>query len=163
MEVEIKYKKCTCCGGEFPATEEYWYKHKRSKYGLNSKCKRCYKEYGQRLEVKERKSKRQRLRYNSDDLYRKTILEKRMLRRESIAEYKHQWEKNNPEYHNIRYKNNSEKIKEHRRKVVDELRPYYVASSMRRSVNDLTPEIIETKRLIIQLKRELKNNNVKIR
>lgn len=32
----------------------------------------------------------------------------------------------------------------------------YVAHSMRKSVKDVSPEIIETKRLIIQLKRELK-------
>ena len=34
---------------------------------------------------------------------------------------------------------------------------------MRRKISDLTPEIIETKRITIQLKRELKSNNIKIR
>lgn len=43
------------------------------------------------------------------------------------------------------------------------LAPSYVAQSMRISVGDLTPEILETKRNVIKLKRELKNNNVKIR
>jgi hypothetical protein len=43
------------------------------------------------------------------------------------------------------------------------LEPSYVAHSMRISVSDLSPEIYETKKLIINLKRELKANNVKIK
>ena len=34
-------KVCTACGREFPATVEYFYKHKNSKYGLTSECKEC--------------------------------------------------------------------------------------------------------------------------
>ena len=149
MEVEIKYKKCTCCGGEFPATTEYWYKNKKGKYGLRATCKQCYIEkaklYNQRPEVKEKLSKNKRLRYHSDDLFRKKCIKGKKL-----------WGKNNPE----KYKELSAR---HYKKVINELRSAYVAKIMHRSVNDLTPEIIETKRLIIQLRRELKNNNVKIR
>tara|TARA_R110000737_G_scaffold245838_1_gene256368 strand:- start:3205 stop:3822 length:618 start_codon:yes stop_codon:yes gene_type:complete len=40
----------------------------------------------------------------------------------------------------------------------------YVANMiMKCKISDLSPEIIETKRTIIKLKRELKNNNIKIR
>jgi hypothetical protein len=140
MEVEIKYKKCTCCGMEFPATTEYWYKYKPGKYGLMAICKQCHKEkkrlYRQRPEVKEKR----RLRYHSDDLFRNKCIDAIIL-----------WHKNNPE-----------KRKDIKKKIVNELKSSYVADKMRRRVKDLTPEIIETKRLIIQLKRELKNNNVKI-
>jgi len=45
----------------------------------------------------------------------------------------------------------------------NQLAPSYVAQTLKMSVKDLTPEVLETKRLIIQLKRELKKNNVKIR
>ena len=43
------------------------------------------------------------------------------------------------------------------------LTPSYIAYRLHISVKDLTPEILETKRLIIKLKRELKNNNIKIK
>ena len=33
---------CSVCGKEFPATEEYFYKSNRSKYGLRAECKKCY-------------------------------------------------------------------------------------------------------------------------
>jgi len=42
-----------------------------------------------------------------------------------------------------------------------ELRPAYIAQTMRMSVKDLTPEIIAVKRTIIQIRRELTQNNVK--
>lgn len=46
----------------------------------------------------------------------------------------------------------------------DRLTDSYVANLvMRCKISDLTPEIIETKRIIIKLKRELKANNIKIR
>lgn len=46
----------------------------------------------------------------------------------------------------------------------DRLTDAYVANMvMNCKVSDLTPEIIETKRNVLKLKRELKNNNVKIR
>lgn len=34
-------KVCSVCGREFPATEEYFHKNKRSKYGLQAICKEC--------------------------------------------------------------------------------------------------------------------------
>lgn len=46
----------------------------------------------------------------------------------------------------------------------DRLTDAYVANVvMKCKISDLSPEIIETKRNIIKLKRELKNNNIKIR
>lgn len=139
MESEIQYKKCTCCGGEFPATAEYWAKHKPGKFGFSSICKRCV-------------SKKHFVRYHSDDSFRDKVLCAGKTWHKNNKDYMIRWRKDNPEYCK---KNNAEKI--------EKLTPGYIAASMRRSVNDLTPEIIETKRLIIQLKRELKNNNVKIR
>jgi len=62
------------------------------------------------------------------------------------------WREENKEYLNKLHNKNRK-----------ELCPSYVAQSMRISIKELTPEILETKRLVITLKRELKNNNVKIR
>ena len=36
-----KTKQCTTCGGEFPATDEYFSKVKSSKDGFRNQCKRC--------------------------------------------------------------------------------------------------------------------------
>jgi len=58
---------------------------------------------------------------------------------------------------------NREKLIEHHRNRRKELVPAYIAQSMRISVEDLTPEILETRQLIIKIKRELKNNNIKIK
>lgn len=54
-------------------------------------------------------------------------------------------------------------LNEMHRKRRAELTDSYVACSMRLSVNDVNKETIETRRLIIKLKRELKKLNVKIR
>jgi len=60
-------------------------------------------------------------------------------------------------------KENKDLIKYYTKKKIKELEPCYIANTMKISVNDLTPEIYETKKIIIKLKRELKNNNIKIR
>ena len=39
--MENNLKKCTECGNDFPATTEYFHKHKNGKNGLNPKCKSC--------------------------------------------------------------------------------------------------------------------------
>ena len=38
-------KKCSKCGGEFPATSEYFNKGKNGKYEFRGECKTCQKEY----------------------------------------------------------------------------------------------------------------------
>lgn len=65
-------------------------------------------------------------------------------------------EKNRNRNVDYRKKSNSDK------KVREGLSPSYIARSMRISVKDLTNDIIETKRNIIMLKRELKKRNIKI-
>ena len=35
-------KVCTTCGRTFPATEEYFYRHKGGKYGLKPECRECH-------------------------------------------------------------------------------------------------------------------------
>jgi hypothetical protein len=41
-------KRCKKCGKEFPATTEYFYKHKECKDGLFGNCKDCIKKNGKR-------------------------------------------------------------------------------------------------------------------
>lgn len=42
---KIEYKTCIKCGKTFPATTEYYYKHKTAKDGLMGVCKTCKNEY----------------------------------------------------------------------------------------------------------------------
>lgn len=42
-------KVCISCQEEFPATNEYFNKHKGGKYGLRAKCRSCYKIYNQNM------------------------------------------------------------------------------------------------------------------
>lgn len=53
--------------------------------------------------------------------------------------------------------------KEKQKMQILNLAPSRIALGLGISVKDLSPEILETKQLIIKLKRELKNNNVKIK
>lgn len=72
-------KTCTKCNTTYPATTEYFYKQKASKYGLHSNCKVCRKQY-----------KKQ---YRQDN-------------KESISQYYQQWCQNNKDHknqHNIQY------------------------------------------------------------
>ena len=57
------------------------------------------------------------------------------------------------------YKNNIEKVKERSRKNTQNLTDSYVASLMKTPVKHLNPQIIETKRLMILIKREFRKNN----
>jgi len=41
MNEEIKLKKCSKCGEEFPANTDYYFKRKGNKDGFDNKCKKC--------------------------------------------------------------------------------------------------------------------------
>lgn len=105
-----------------------------------------YKESGRRYEVQSKPDQREKARIRS---------KKRRLN----PEKKEHDYKRNAKWR----KENKELIKSLNKKKIKELEPSYIAGCMRISVKDLTPEVYETKKLIVQLKRELKNNNVKIR
>lgn len=58
---------------------------------------------------------------------------------------------------------NKERLIKLDKKYREEMTPSYIAQTLNISVKDITPDILDTKRLIISLKRELKSKNVKIR
>jgi len=131
-------KICTGCKKEMLATKEFFHSNKLGKLGLNSKCKKCKKAINKK--------------------YKKNNPEK-------IKERHRKYRKNNPEkIKEIKrkfYKNNIEKVKERSRKNRQNLTNSYIAKSMKTPVNHLNPQIIETRRLIILIKRELRKNNFK--
>ena len=107
---------------------------------------KIYKESGRRYEVsstpeqREKNRLRNKKRRDCDEYKKKEYARNEIYRKE-----------NKEMLHKIHIKNRKELV------------PSYVAHTMRISTKDLTPEIYETKKLIIKLKRELKNNNIKIR
>jgi hypothetical protein len=80
------------------------------------------------------------------------------IRRQDLELRKHDYERN-ALYREI----NKEHYHEMHAKRRHELASSYVAQSMRLSVKNINEDIIETRRLIITLKRELRSLNIKIR
>jgi hypothetical protein len=69
LGVTMDYTKtCKTCQEQFPATIEYFNKHKGGKYGLMAKCRSCYKIYNQKIYQKHQE---------------KRVAEKRIYRREN--------------------------------------------------------------------------------
>lgn len=66
-------KVCTICGEEFPATQEYFYKNKAGKYGLDGRCKKCdnkkNKRYRQNNKEKEAERHKQYREANRDSMF----------------------------------------------------------------------------------------------
>lgn len=105
-----------------------------------------YIESGRRYEINNKPEQREKARIRSKK------------RRESEEKRKHdyirqsEWRKENKKYLQELWATNRK-----------ELKPSYIACSLRLKVKDLTPEILETRQIIIKLKRELKSNNIKIK
>lgn len=124
----MENKTCTKCKIEFPATIEYFTPSKRYKHGMTSSCKICRKEYAQ--------------------IYRKENPEK-------VKKSNENWMQFNRDFNREWYIKNPNKALIYYNKRKDNLTDSYIAASMRRLTNEISPEIINTQRLIIQLKREL--------
>lgn len=124
--------------------EKYWtdeeYRLKRIEYDKK------YKESGKRYESNSKPENREKARLRSQ------ARRKDDIKKEHDYKRKAKWREENKEHLRELWESNRK-----------ELKPAYIAQSMRLKVNDLTPEILETKRIIIKLKRELKSNNIKIR
>lgn len=125
----------------------------RDKYKNDSEYKqKCidlekkYKASGRRYEVNHKPETMEKARIRSKKRRNNPIKKAQDYARNDI------WREKNHEY-----------ILECDRKKRDGLAPSYIAQTLGINVEDLTPEILETKQLIIKLKRELKTNNVKIK
>jgi 5-methylcytosine-specific restriction endonuclease McrA len=97
-------KQCSQCKTEYPATLEYFYKCKKGKDGLYSKCKKCKledtKQHNSKQETKEKRA-----------IYGKEYREKN---KEKTAAYLKMWRKKNKEKivndHKLYYEQNKENI-----------------------------------------------------
>ena len=130
-------KTCTKCKKELERTLNNFRKRSDSER-LRSTCKKCF-------------DKKQRERHIE---FYKNNTEKERLRHKN-------WSINNPEKRKITvrktYLKNIVKRKEYDKKRTKDLTDSKVASMLGIRLNDLPIEIIETKRLLIKLKRELKD------
>lgn len=136
--------------------KEHGNKHnetRREKYhtDMNYRLKRVaydkkYYESGRRLEI------------NSKPEYKEAARIRSKKRRLNPDKKEHDY-KRNAEW----VANNKAHLKELWKQTVKELKPSYVAGCMRKKITEVDPEVIKTKRIIIQLKRELRLNNIKIR
>lgn len=174
-------KTCTKCNKELPATKEYFHANKGCKYGLNSICKRCKKENQKPLtedqKKRQAKNKRDRRARNPEKIrgaarrYCKIHRDKINARERERYQNNEEWREKKKARSRKHHKDYSDRRRElyrdperrariaaQCREKAKEMRPAYVASCMRMSVKDMTPEIYETKKLIIQLRREIKKN-----
>ena len=123
---------------------KYWtdeeYRLKRIEYDKK------YKESGKRYESNSKPENREKAKLRSQ------------LRRIDDTKKEHDYKRN------AKWREeNKEHLQELWKSNRKELKPAYIAQTMRLKVKDLTPEILSTKQIIIKLKRELKSNNIKIR
>lgn len=93
-------KICNTCGKEFPATPDYFYKNKKSKYGILGKCKKCCKIYNKNYYINNRikECKRQ---YNFRKENPRYANEYRKLNKKRIREYRKGWKDRNPNYFRV--------------------------------------------------------------
>ena len=182
--------KCKECvkkyRAKYTSTDEYKEKHRLSmiRYRKNNPLKSKEVANRSRNKHKEKINKNRREKYLNDPTFKQKCIDiekkyKESGRRREVnstpeclkkGRIRSANKRKNKEYREKEYlrnevyrKENKEKL--HKMHVENRLNliPSYVAQSMRISVKDLTPEIYETKKIIIELKRELKSNNIKIR
>jgi len=176
-------KICTGCKKEMLATKEFFHINKKGKYGLTSKCKPCTKAKSENYYKKNRKKINETSRkWKKENPEKVKEIARKWYKEnpEKCKEYSRKWYKENPEkckekgvkyrennpekfreYMRKSYKKNTEKCKERSKINIENLTDSYVSSLMKTPVNHLNPQIIETRRLIILIKRELRKNNFK--
>jgi hypothetical protein len=117
----MKTKICTKCQQELLDTEEYFNKHPQGKFGLNSKCKACEKEYKRKYYQENKGGKIKDYIQNNKDIItkkqKKHNKEYRKNNRNKLLEQSKQYYEDNKEqfltYHKEYYKKNKERILEY--------------------------------------------------
>lgn len=144
----METKICTKCGKELPATTEYFYKKSKLKLELQNECKICRVKKDKKYYLKNKeKIRKKQLKYYK---------EHKEQRLEYWKKHYQECKEQRLEYWKKYYKEHKEQILERMRKYrQNTLSPCYIANRLRISTKDLTPELLEQKRLTILIKREL--------
>ena len=171
---------------KYTSTDEYKEKHRLSmiKYRKENPLKSKEVANRSRNKHKEKINNNRREKYLNDPIFKQKCIDiekkyKESGRRKEVASspealsksrIRNKNRRKNKDYREKEYLINAVYRKENKEKLTKmhfenrlNLIPSYVAQTIRISVKDLTPEIYETKKIIIELKRELKSNNIKIR
>jgi hypothetical protein len=149
------------CGQEKPATTEYFNKHPRGKFGLNSKCKVCEKEYKKQYREKNRDrllkenkeyrdanreeiNARRRLAMSTDEAKKKKSEQDKKYREENAEKIKqinkdyYEQNKDDPEFQQKRkdyaYKWNRGRRKEWHKEKMENDPAYRISLTLRKSV-----------------------------
>jgi len=174
----MKTKKCPRCKETKPRTLEYFHKSKTRKDGMNGVCKDCIKEWNRKQRERYKNDpeyRKKRLEY--DRKYKESgkryLSNNKPKNRERAREYSKKYNKENREKLNAfsrEYRKKKPEIvkklgKRANSKAVTNLPDHYVRNRIQQQIKrgqikispeDITPEMIETKRLLIFINRELK-------
>lgn len=136
-------KFCEFCGVEHPLTNEYWYintnKACKKKIMYNSKMWRKANQEKAKESVK-------RWREANPDKNKACTIRCKKANPKKYIDKLNEWKKNNPQ-----------KVSLYERKKILNIVDSYVASIMGKKLSEIPPEIIETKRNIIKIKRLINN------
>ena len=143
-------KICTKCGEELPATSEYFNKHPQGKFGFNSKCKACEKEY-----------KKKYYQQNKDGKIKDYLTKNQEKIRESKKEYRKEYYKNNRDellkQKKQYYEDNKERMlkygKEHYKKNKDKILEYQKVYYQKNKDGKIKDYLVENKDIIKNRKR----------
>lgn len=143
-------KKCTKCGEVKP--KGAFYKDDSKKDGLGSQCKECARARARKYRAENAGKVRAKARKRRAENLEKERVRLRKWQAENpekVRALSRKWKAENPE-----------RVREYNRKSVEELPPSYIKKSLTASglppvVIEENPELIELKRLQIQLKRKI--------
>ena len=129
----MKTRVCTKCGEEKPETDEYFYRHKRSRGGLYTTCKVCHDKKARewRSENPEKVIEANRKwRAKNPEKARVAAIRWKAENPEKAREIVRRWNAENPEKARVINRrwdaNNTDKRRESRKRYVDTLAPCYL-------------------------------------
>jgi len=161
----MKTKVCTTCGKAKSISE--FYKDKNGNDGTMWRCKECSSNHHKKYYLNHKEKIKQYQIKNKDRL-KETAKEWRTLNKEKVAGYEKKRRNNekrkeyNKKYHKKYYKKNLTVLKERStyngEKYREEMRDWYILHLLGvHGDKDTPPELVELKRVQIQIHRELKS------
>lgn len=139
--IDLPYKLCGCCKKTFPKTLEYFRKRSDND-NFRSDCITCFDE----------KARKRHL-----EFYKNNTEKEKERFRISRIKFRDKINKKNKEYRICNLEKYVEKDRVRTQKLTDSLVRNRIKIQTGLSSDEITKELIETKRLITQLKRTLKN------
>ena len=137
------FRTCKKCNQEFPETEEYFrLKPAKGKLYMQHSCRECEKVKAKNYARLYRNGNREKVKKYERDRARKI----RNENPEYLRRHQRNW-----------YKNNKIKAIEWANDHTNDLSDNYVCAKLGMSVNDCPKELIEAKRIVLKIKREIKN------